>query len=110
MLTKIKKIEGTKELNNLMAWAKAKGAKFNKITIKYYSPDFRGVHATSSIMSGERIMTIPDEIILTSTVGIKESPLGAKIYDSEVDIDYPYCTYISCLLFEAEKNPKHKWR
>lgn len=55
-------------------------------------------------------MTIPETLILTEKVGWTDTALGKKIHDSGVKVDYPYCTSIACVLYEAEKDKNNKWR
>ncbi len=102
--------EEKKAIDRLQEWVRANGAKYSKIKLAYYSTDFRGIHASRRIKKGERILTIGEKLLLTETSASRDSPLGRKILNCGVSIDYPYCTAIACLLLEAKKDPKHWWR
>ena len=93
-----------------MKWMEDNGTYCGNIKIRQYAKNFRGVHAARDIRSGQRIMTIPEKLILTESKAWAKSPLGAKIKASGVTIDYPYCTYIGCLLLDAKKDEKHEFR
>ena len=38
---------------NLLDWLKEGGSKFSKVKMRYYSDNYRGVHASQNIKSGE---------------------------------------------------------
>jgi len=101
-------MESSKDkVQQLFDWAISNGIKFPKMEIRTYSPNFRGVHAKDTIHTGEAIVSVPINMILTETIGYTKSPLGAKIKASGVKILFPYCTYLACLLNDASKDPKH---
>ena len=45
----------------LIAWMRAGGAEFNKMKLRYYSADYRGVHAARDIVEGETILYVPHD-------------------------------------------------
>ena len=45
----------------LIAWMRAGGAQFNKMKLRYYSADYRGVHAARDIVEGETILYVPHD-------------------------------------------------
>ncbi len=97
-------------MQRFLKWMLDNGASFPKVEIRRYSRNFRGVHALSDIHKGERVLTIPQKVILTESCGWEKSALGAKIKASGVKINFPYCTYIGCVLFDAKANPAHEFR
>ena len=103
----MKELSEEERIKAFLEWAACNGAMFSKTEIKCYGKNFRGVHAVSNISPNERIVTIPFKMILTASMGWKNSSLGKKIKDSGVTINYPYCTYLSCLLLDASKDPTH---
>lgn len=45
----------------LLKWLKEGGSEFDKLKIRYYTADYRGVHAARDIKKGETILYIPKE-------------------------------------------------
>jgi hypothetical protein len=45
--------------NKMLNWMKEGGAEFSKIKIRYYSADYRGVHASRDIKKGETVLYVP---------------------------------------------------
>jgi hypothetical protein len=40
-------------------WMKSGGAEFNKMKLRYYTEDYRGVHASRDVKKGETILFVP---------------------------------------------------
>lgn len=49
----------------LLDWMSDGGADYNKLKLRYYSDDYRGVHAKTNIKSGEAILYVPLNQIIT---------------------------------------------
>ncbi len=45
----------------LLKWLKEGGSIYDKLKIRYYTADYRGVHAARDIKKGETILYIPKE-------------------------------------------------
>ena len=45
----------------MLKWLRDGGSKFDKLKIRYYSEDYRGVHAARDINKGETILYVPKE-------------------------------------------------
>ena len=45
----------------LLQWLKEGGSQYDKLKIRYYTADYRGVHAARDIKKGETILYIPKE-------------------------------------------------
>ena len=60
----------------LFAWMKEGGGNFDKLKLRYYAPDYRGVHAARNIKKGETILYVPKNEIITLEMAM-ESPIGA---------------------------------
>lgn len=45
--------------NRMLEWLASGGSKFDKLKIRFYSPDYRGVHASRDIKKGEIILFVP---------------------------------------------------
>ena len=57
-------------------WMLDGGANFDKLKMRYYAPDYRGVHASRDIKKGETILYVPKDEIITLEMAM-ESPIGA---------------------------------
>ena len=56
------------------------GSEFNKLKIRYYTEDYRGVHAARDIKKGETILYVPKHQIITLEMAMA-SPVGKKMYE-----------------------------
>jgi len=59
---------------------KAQGSDFSKLKLRYYSEDYRGVHAAQPIKSGETILYVPLPLIITLEMAFR-SPIGKLMYE-----------------------------
>lgn len=59
----------------LFDWMRQDGSTFDKLKLRYYGPDYRGVHAARDIKQGETILFVPKVEIITLEMAI-ESPIG----------------------------------
>ena len=59
-------------------WMVKHGSNFDKLKMRYYAPDYRGVHAAANIKKGETILYVPKEEIITLEMAM-ESPIGAQM-------------------------------
>ena len=57
---------------------KSGGAEFNKLKLRYYTEDYRGVHAARNIRKGETILYVPKHQLLTLDMAMA-SPIGSLI-------------------------------
>ena len=64
----------------LLKWLKEGGSEFDKLKIRYYTADYRGVHAARDIKKGETILYVPKEQIITLELAFA-SPVGKKMYE-----------------------------
>ena len=62
--------------DSLFTWMKEGNANFDKLKLRYYAPDYRGVHASRNIKKGETILYVPRAEIITLEMAM-ESPIGA---------------------------------
>lgn len=63
----------------MFSWMKKDGAEFDKLKVRYYSPDYRGVHAARDIKKGETILFVPKKEIITLEMAFA-SPIGKLMY------------------------------
>lgn len=57
-------------------WMKSGGAEFDKLKLRYYTEDYRGVHAARNIKKGETILYVPKDQLLTLDMAMA-SPIGS---------------------------------
>ena len=62
----------------LLKWLADGGSKFDKLKIRFYTEDYRGVHAARDIKKGETILYVPKKQIITLEMAFA-SPLGKKM-------------------------------
>lgn len=60
----------------LFDWMKSDGANFDKLKLRYYAPDYRGVHAARDVKKSEVILYVPLSEIITLEMAM-ESPIGS---------------------------------
>ena len=60
----------------MFAWMLEQGANFDKLKVRYYAPDYRGVHAARDIKKGETILYVPKHEIITLEMAFA-SPIGS---------------------------------
>ena len=61
---------------SLFKWMIDDGAIFDKLKMRYYAPDYRGVHAARDVKKGETILYVPLKEIITLEMAM-ESPIGS---------------------------------
>lgn len=59
---------------------KKDGANFDKLKLRYYGPDYRGVHAARDIKKGEQILYVPKKELITLEMAI-DTPIGRKMFE-----------------------------
>ena len=63
----------------MFGWMLENGANFDKLKVRYYAPDYRGVHAGKDIKKGETILYVPKHEIITLEMAFA-SPIGAQMF------------------------------
>lgn len=66
-------------METLFNWMKQDGSEFNKLKMRYYAPDYRGVHASHDIKKHETILYVPLKQIITLEMAM-ESPVGKLMF------------------------------
>jgi len=69
-----------KRFQNLLDWMKDGDADFSKLKLRYYSDNYRGVHASRDIKNGETILLVPLKQIITLEMAFS-SPIGKQMYE-----------------------------
>ncbi len=91
-------------------WIREQGAKFDKIRLKQFSPDYRGVMCSRKIRRGEAILFIPKHSMITVSMA-QASPIGLQIQASGSSLIYPNNSHLAVfVLAEVAKGAQSKWR
>ena len=69
------------QFNQLFKGLNENGAKFDKLKLRYYTQDYRGVHAAAPIKNGETVVYIPFDQMLTN-IHAYENEFVTKHYDA----------------------------
>ncbi len=97
------------KIERFVRWMEENGAKFNKIRMRYYGPDYRGVHTTEAIQPSELFLSVPHKLIITPQKG-RETPMGMKIVKSGVKVNWDYLLYITLFLMTEFHKPDSWWK
>ena len=96
-------LPGQDKYDALLGWLKQGGAKFSKLELRYYTVDYRGVHARSRLERDEIILSVPLPLIMTSDVA-KASTIGQRIRSSGCQLRSSH-SWLACLLLQERNNP-----
>ena len=89
-------------------WMKGKGAQFDKIGLKYFYADYRGIVAQENISKGEDIIYVPLAGMITLKMA-KQGVVGKKLMDQSVSLIYPNNSFLSTYVLSELANPKTTW-
>lgn len=89
-------------------WLRDGGADFDKVKMRYYSADYRGVHAKYRIRKNEVLVRIPLNLIITLEMA-KEAPIGAKMLKANLKLLSPKHSFLSSYVLQELKKPDTKW-
>ena len=64
----------------MLDWLKLGGSEFPKVKMRYYSDNYRGVHASQNIKSGETFIFVPLHQIITLEMAFR-TPIGKQMYE-----------------------------
>lgn len=86
------------------------GAQYDKLKMRYYSDNYRGVHASRACKKGETILYVPLKEIITLEMCM-ESPIGALMYKRNFRsrLLSPKHSFFSCFLMEETRKPDSYW-
>jgi hypothetical protein len=97
------------KIEKFMNWMKEGGAKFKGLQLKYYGPDYRGVHTRKTIEANEVFLKVPYHMIITPKSG-KNTDIGKKILATKVKVNWDYLVFITIFLMIEMHNPNSKWK
>jgi len=92
------------KFDSLLEWLKKGGAKFPNLLMKYYTVDYRGVHARRRLDKDELILEVPLPLIGTTEVA-RDSEIGQKIEKSGCQL-YSDHSWLAAWLLQEKYNPK----
>ena len=96
--------------DKMMKWLSDGGSKFDKLKIRYYGQDYRGVHAARDIKQGETILYIPKEQIITLEMAFA-SPVGSKMYEKGLRqrLISPKHSFLATFVMQERRKPATIW-
>jgi len=89
-------------------WIKEYKGRYSKLKLVYYSKDYRGVHATSTIKKDEVFLRIPEALIINYKKA-KETPLGKKLLISDLECKEDFLIYLTIFILEARSDKNSFW-
>ncbi len=90
-------------------WLSSRGAKCSRVHVRYYGPDFRGVHTRGYIPEGEEVLSIPKSLIITAQSG-KDTEIGKKLVKSGIPLNWDYLVYITIFLLTEMHKKDSSWK
>jgi histone-lysine N-methyltransferase SETD3 len=87
-------------------WMKKGGAQFPKLKLRYYTEDYRGVHAATQIEKGETILYVPLSQLLTLDMAM-QSPIGSLMAarNFRQRLLSPKHSFLATLIMEEKRKP-----
>jgi hypothetical protein len=102
-------VEEQKLYNDYTEWMKEHGSKFDRIVLKHFGPDYRGIIAKENIERGEQIMYIPKSLLIT-LITARQSKIGTLIQAKNTTLIYPNNSLLSSYLLYEQANPSLPWK
>lgn len=92
----------------LLKWLKDGGSQYPNLLLKYYTVDYRGVHARRRLENDEIILEVPLPLIMTSEVA-RASEIGLKIEQSGCQLRSSH-SWLASFLLQEKYRPDSFWR
>jgi histone-lysine N-methyltransferase SETD3 len=92
-----------------VTWLREGGAVFPKLTLQFYSADYRGVHASTHVFKNELILFVPKTHILTLEMA-KASPIGRKMELAKLNLISPKHCFLSSLILQERRVQDSFWQ
>lgn len=92
----------------LLTWLKEGGSIFPKLTLRLYSADYRGVHASTHVSKNETILYVPKSHIMTLEMA-KATPIGQKMEEANLNLISPKHCFLSTLVLQERRVPNSFW-
>lgn len=81
---------------------------FPKLTLRLYSADYRGVHASTHIFNNETILYVPKSHIMTLEMA-RSTPIGLKMVNANLNLISPKHCYLSTLVLQERRVSGSFW-
>jgi len=94
---------------HLLTWLREGGALFPKLKMRYYSENYRGVHALRDVRKDECCLYIPKSHIITLEMA-KAAPVGSKMVAADLSLISPKHSYLSTYLLQEKRNSESFWQ
>ena len=91
----------------LTKWLIEGGASFPNLLLRYYTMDYRGIHAKRRLEEGEIILKVPLDLIMTSEVAMA-SKIGQEIEKSGCNLRSSH-SWLAAFLLQEKYNPMSKF-
>jgi histone-lysine N-methyltransferase SETD3 len=93
--------------DRMLKWLKDGGSEYDKLKIRYYTTDYRGVHAARDIKKGETILYVPKEQIITLEMAFA-SPIGKLMFEKghRNRLISPKHSFLSCFIMQERRKPE----
>lgn len=97
-------------IKKMLSWMTEGGSIYDKMKIRFYSADYRGVHAARNIKKGETILHVPKEQIITLEMAMG-SPVGKKMYEKGLRqrLISPKHSFLCTFIMQERRNPDSYW-
>ena len=94
----------------MFKWLQDGGSQFDKLKLRYYTADYRGVHAARDIKKGEIILYVPKHQIITLEMAFA-SPIGKKMYEKGLRqrLISPKHSFLSTFIMQEKRKPDSEW-
>jgi len=96
------------KIRDLCDWLQTGGAIFDKLKIKYYEKNYRGVHSSQIIKANELILFIPKSHLITLEMA-RQTPVGKKMMAAGLSLLSPKHSYLSTFLLDEKFNGVSWW-
>jgi len=91
-------------------WLNENGARFGeKVELRGYEDEVRGVHATRNLHADEIVIEIPLKCLITVEMG-KATDVGRAVLEAELELDAPKHVFLMLFLLLDRRNPSSFFR
>ena len=96
--------------NKMLQWLKDGGSQYDKLKIRYYTADYRGVHAARDIKKGETILYVPKHQIISLEMAMA-SPIGKKMYEKGLRqrLISPKHSFLCTFIMQEKRKENSEW-
>lgn len=84
------------------------GCNFPKLYLKFYTTEYRAVHASATVNAEEEVLFVPRNMLMTSDLA-KLSEIGKAIIQSGVELRSKH-SYLAAYLLQERENQNSKWK